>query len=162
MKNHGVGESIEIRPPKINRTRVADIDPRAVAVLNAHRSALAELPDAVWPVQIADALRGLIHQANLAREHGLPAIANDIRNELITRFRPGVLVGCPTPPAMAAAPGERKARLLLQVLRDRQADVLRFAHDLKVPPTSSRFRRGFPALRSRSAPRRLRGPARVE
>ena len=27
-------------------------------------------------------------------------------------------------------PGERKARLLLEVLRDRQTDVLRFAHDL--------------------------------
>jgi hypothetical protein len=25
-------------------------------------------PDAVWPVQIADALRKLIHQANLARD----------------------------------------------------------------------------------------------
>ena len=38
-------------------------------------------------------------------------------------------------------PGERKARLLLEVLRDRQADVLRFAHDLKVPPTSNQAER---------------------
>ncbi|MCA1681886.1 MAG: transposase, partial [Actinobacteria bacterium] len=30
-------------------------------------------PDAIWPVQIADALRGLIHQANLARGRGLDA-----------------------------------------------------------------------------------------
>ena len=29
--------------------------------------------DAMWPVEIADALRGLIHQANLAREQSLPA-----------------------------------------------------------------------------------------
>jgi hypothetical protein len=38
-------------------------------------------------------------------------------------------------------PGERKARLLLEVLRDRQADVLRFAHDLRVPATSNQAER---------------------
>jgi hypothetical protein len=38
-------------------------------------------------------------------------------------------------------PGERKARLLLEVLRDRDADVLRFAHDLKVSPTSNQAER---------------------
>ncbi|MGH3999492.1 MAG: IS66 family transposase [Pseudonocardiaceae bacterium] len=38
-------------------------------------------------------------------------------------------------------PGERKARLLLEVLRDRETDVLRFAHDLKVPPTSNQAER---------------------
>ncbi|MCA1675594.1 MAG: transposase, partial [Actinobacteria bacterium] len=50
-------------------------------------------PDAVWPVQIADALRGLIHQANLAREAGHDTIPTSVRDELITRFRHGVLVG---------------------------------------------------------------------
>ena len=50
-------------------------------------------PDAVWPVQIADALRGLIHQANLAREAGHDTIPTRIRDELIARFRHGVLVG---------------------------------------------------------------------
>jgi transposase len=98
-------------------------------------------PDAVWPVQIADALRGLIHQANLARERGRPAIADDIRDELITRFRHGVLVGLSDTTSHGSRPGERKARLLLQVLRDRQGDVLRFAHDLKVPPTSNQAER---------------------
>jgi hypothetical protein len=98
-------------------------------------------PDAGWPVQIADALRGLIHQANLARERGLPAIADDIRNQLITRFRHGVLVGLSDTTSHGSRPGERKARLLLQVLRDRQTDVLRFAHDLKVPPTSNQAER---------------------
>jgi len=34
-------------------------------------------PDAVWPVQITDALRGLIHQANLTRAQALPAIPAD-------------------------------------------------------------------------------------
>ena len=95
----------------------------------------------MWPVQVADALRGLIHQANLARERGLPAIADDTRNELITRFRHGVLVGLSDTTSQGSRPGERKARLLLQVLRDRQGDVLRFAHDLKVPPTSNQAER---------------------
>jgi transposase len=35
----------------------------------------------------------------------------------------------------------RPARLLLEVLRDRQADVLRFAHDLRVPATSNQAER---------------------
>jgi len=38
-------------------------------------------------------------------------------------------------------PGERKARLLLEVLRDRPGDVVRFAHDLAVPPTSNQAER---------------------
>jgi transposase len=98
-------------------------------------------PDAHWPTQIADALRALIHQANLAREQGRDAIADDVRNELITRFRHGVLVGLSDTTSHGTRPGERKARLLLEVLRDRQADVLRFAHDLKVPPTSNQAER---------------------
>ncbi|MGH4020488.1 MAG: IS66 family transposase [Pseudonocardiaceae bacterium] len=94
-------------------------------------------PDAHWPPQIAEALRGLIHQANLARDQGLEAIPAAVRNELITRFRDGVLVGLSATTTHGSRPGERKARLLLEVLRDREADVLRFAHDLKVPPTSN-------------------------
>ena len=48
---------------------------------------------------------------------------------------------CPTPAATAPPRRERKARNLLEVLRDRPADVLRFAHDLKVPPTSNQAER---------------------
>lgn len=98
-------------------------------------------PDAIWPTQIADALRGLIGQANLAREQGLDAIEEAVKNELITRFRHGVLVGLSDTASHGTRPGERKARLLLEVLRDREADVLRFAHDLKVPPTSNQAER---------------------
>jgi transposase len=95
----------------------------------------------VWPTQIADALRELIHQANLAREQGLPAIAADIRDALLTRLRNGMLVGLSDTTSHGTRPGERKARLLLEVLRDRPDDVLRFAHDLKVPPTSNQAER---------------------
>ena len=98
-------------------------------------------PDAVWPVQIADALRGLIHHANLARKQALPAIAAEVRDALLTRVRNGMLVGLSDTTSHGTRPGERKARLLLEVLRDRPDDVLRFAHDLKVPPTSNQAER---------------------
>jgi transposase len=98
-------------------------------------------PDAVWPVQIADALRALIGHANQAREQDLPAIPGEHRDELLRRLRNGILVGLSDTLSHGTRPGERKARLLLEVLRDRPADVLRFAHDLKVPPTSNQAER---------------------
>jgi len=98
-------------------------------------------PDTTWPTQIADALRELIHHANLARDQGLDTITEDIRVALIHRFRHGVLVGLADTTSHDTRPGERKTRLLLQVLRDRPEDVLRFAHDLDVPPTSNQAER---------------------
>jgi len=98
-------------------------------------------PDAVWPVQIADALRALIHEANQARDHGLPAIPGEARDTLLRRFRNGTLVGLSDTLSAGTRPGERKARLLLEVLHAREGDVLRFAHDLQVPPTSNQAER---------------------
>lgn len=98
-------------------------------------------PDAAWPIQIADALRGLVHQANLARAAGSPAIDPAVKDELVRRFRQGVLVGLCDTGSHGDRPGERKARLLLEVLRDRPQDVLRFAHNLNVPPTSNQAER---------------------
>ena len=98
-------------------------------------------PDQVWPDQLARALRELIHHANLARDAGLDQIDPQVLATLITRFRHGVLVGLSDTRDHGTRPGERKARLLLEVLRDRQADVLRFAHDLAVPPTSNQAER---------------------
>jgi transposase len=98
-------------------------------------------PDEHWPTQIADALRGLIHHANLARRDNHDAIDPAIKNELIWRFRQGVLVGLSATSRHGDRPGERKARLLLETLRDRLGDILRFADDLKVPPTSNQAER---------------------
>jgi transposase len=98
-------------------------------------------PDTVWPTQIANALRELIHHANLAREQGLAAIPTEHRDTLLRRLRDGMLVGLSDTLSAGTRPGERKARLLLEVLRDRSDDVLRFAHDLKVPPTSNQAER---------------------
>jgi hypothetical protein len=98
-------------------------------------------PDAIWPVQIADALRELIHHANQAREQGHDTIAVDVREELLRRLRNGRAVGLSDTTSHGTRPGERKARLLLEVLRDREGDVLRFVDDLQVPPTSNQAER---------------------
>jgi len=98
-------------------------------------------PQAHWPIQIADALRGLIHQANLARTAGRDTLDTAVRDTLIKQFRDGVKVGLSDTTSHGNRPAERKARLLLEVLRDREPDVLRFAHDLRVPPTSNQAER---------------------
>jgi len=95
-------------------------------------------PDAHWPAQIGDALRGLIHHANLARRDAIEAA---VRDKLVKQFRNGVRVGLSDTTTPSDRPGARKARLLLEVLRDREADVLRFTHDLRVPPTSNQAER---------------------
>lgn len=98
-------------------------------------------PDEHWPTQIADALRGLIHQTNLARQTGATAIDQAATDDLIYLFHHGVLVGLKATDHHGARPGERKARLLLETLRDRHADVLRFTTDLRIPATSNQAER---------------------
>ena len=98
-------------------------------------------PDAVWPAQIAEALRALMHQSNLAREAGRDTLDDAAKNKLIKLFTDGVKVGLSDTTSHGDRPGERKARLVLEVLRDREADVLRFAHDLNVPATSNQAER---------------------
>jgi transposase len=120
-------------------------------------------PDAVWPVQIAAALRALIHEANQARDHGLPAIPTEARDTLLRRFRNGTRVGLSDTTSHGTRPGERKARLLLEVLRDREGDVLRFAHDLQVPPTSNQAERDLrPSKIQQKISGRLTSIARTE
>lgn len=98
-------------------------------------------PGTIWPGQIADALRGLIHEANLARSAGQDAITEQVKEELIYWFRHGVRVGLSQTTTRGDRPGEAKTRNLLEVLRDREADVLRFAHDLAIPATSNQAER---------------------
>jgi len=99
-------------------------------------------PDATWPVQAADNLRGLIHQASLARDAGLPAVPDDTTAQHKRLFRHAVcgiaglsaLSAAKTPPALP----------LLECLRDREADVLRFLTDTAIPPTPDNARRSGP------------------
>jgi transposase len=82
-----------------------------------------------------------MHQANLARDAGRAAIDDAVKNKLIKLFTDGVKVGLSDTTSHGDRPGERKARLVLEVLRDREADVLRFAYDLRVPATSNQAER---------------------
>ena len=113
-------------------------------------------PDAHWPAQITQALQGLVHAANTARAQGLPAIPGDIAAPLIHAFKHGVLADLSEIPRR---PGrkQRPCRDLLECLRDRQADVLRFACDLRIPPTSNQAERDLrPAKISVNRPSWLR------
>ena len=97
-------------------------------------------PDAHWPVQVQQALRDLVHEANLARDDGLPAIPARIADPLIRAYRHGVRIGLKDVPR---TPGRQqlKHRALLEDLRDRQDDILRFTTDLRIPPTSNQAER---------------------
>ena len=113
-------------------------------------------PQAIWPGQIADALRGLIHAANQARDQGLAAVPTGIAAPLIHTFRHGVLAGLSSIPRR---PGRKQnpCRDLLECLRDRQADVLRFVYDLRIPPTSNQAERDLrPAKTQQKISGRLR------
>ena len=93
-------------------------------------------PGAHWPVQIREALQGLIHAANTARAQGLAAVPGEIAAPLTRAFRHGVILGL----GQVKRTGGRKqepCRDLLECLRDRQDDILRFASDLRIPPTSN-------------------------
>jgi hypothetical protein len=95
-------------------------------------------PDAVWPIQCARALRGLIHASNVARAAGDPEIRPKCRDQLIDELRNGVLVGLKEVPRIGGPKDkQRPARSLLEDLDTRQADVLRFCYDTTIPPTNN-------------------------
>ena len=92
-------------------------------------------PDAHWPVQITQALQGLIHAANTARPKGLAAVPADTAAPLEHAFRHGVILG------LSQVPARSPHRALLECLRDRRDDILRFTTDLAIPPTSNQAER---------------------
>ena len=99
-------------------------------------------PGAIWPVQAAEALQALIHQANTARGHGLAAVPDRAAAEHLKLFRHGVRAGLSQVPRIPGAKVQQPpARLLLECLRDREEDVLRFLSDLRIPPTSNQAER---------------------
>lgn len=103
----------------------------------------AELyPEQAWPTQLADELRELIHRANQARDRGEQTLAARIKQVALTGLRHAVRIGLAHTATLAdVRPGARKARLLLQALREREDDFLRFTTDLRIPPTSNQAER---------------------
>jgi transposase len=113
-------------------------------------------PDAHWPVQITQALQGLIHAANTARARGLPAVSDAVAAPLIRAFRHGVILGLGQVKRVDGRK-QRPGRDLLECLRDRQDDVLRFTTDLRIPPTSNQAERDVrPAKTQQKISGRLR------
>ena len=117
-------------------------------------------PDAIWPGQIADALRGLIHAANVARGQGLAAVPAEMTAEHLKLFRRGVTVGLSQVRRVPGAKSKQPpARTLLECLRHREADVLRFLTDTAIPPTSNQAERD---LRPSKTQQKISGRLRSE
>jgi hypothetical protein len=117
-------------------------------------------PDALWPGQIAAALRGLIHAANLARAQGRDMLPAGTKAMWTRSFRHGVRIGLAEVrpiPGPAKTVTQPVGRVLLEVLRDREDDVLRFTHDLRIPPTNNQAERDIrPAKTQQKISGRLR------
>jgi transposase len=117
-------------------------------------------PGAAWPAQITAALTGLIRAARAARDAGQPAIPGDVARPLTAAYREAVAAGLAE---LAALPrGTRKnhkqpCQHLLEDLRDRENDVLRFTTSLAIPPTSNQAERDLrPAKTQEKISGRLR------
>jgi hypothetical protein len=120
--------------------------------------AAEQYPGAIWPRQAADALRALIHAANAARDQGLDAVPTEVAATDLRLFRSAVLIGLQEVPRVPGAQKRQKpGRMLLECLRDREADVLRFLSDLRIPPTSNQAERDLrPAKTQQKISGRLR------
>jgi hypothetical protein len=97
-------------------------------------------PDHHWPAQAIRALRGLIRAWHAAVEAGQAAIPDHIADPLIRQFRQAVRVGLaqiPRTPGPKSTTKQPVGRPLLECLRDRQDDVLRFAGDTRIPATNN-------------------------
>lgn len=93
-------------------------------------------PHAVWPGQARSALADLAAAARTARDQGLDHIPPEQAAEPLMLFRHAVLVGL-AEHRRADGRKQSKARNLLQRLRDREAEILRFTADLAVPFTNN-------------------------
>jgi transposase len=111
----------------------------AAHLLRDLEDAAQSYPGAIWPGQIAEALRGLIHAANVARDHGLDRVPlhDETTTGHLRMFREGVNVGLSAVRPAPAGSKQPPARCLLECLKNRQDDVLRFLTDTAIPPTSN-------------------------
>jgi len=101
-------------------------------------------PDQHWPAQADRALRALIsswHQALAAGDHAVTGPAAAAQRALLAQ---AVIVGLSQIPRNHRRGAKQlPARNLLECLRDREADVLRFLSDTRVPPTNNISERGL-------------------
>jgi transposase len=78
----------------------------------------------------------------VARQQGLRAVPAKTTAEYLKLFRHGVAAGLSQVRRVPVAKSKQPpARLLLECLRHREADVLRFLSDTAIPPTSNQAER---------------------
>jgi transposase len=84
----------------------------------------------------------LIHASNLARAQGLPAVPEEATAGPLRLLRHGVNAGLSQ---VRRVPGANEkqppGRLLLECLKHREDDVLRFLSDTAIPPTNNQAER---------------------
>jgi transposase len=124
------------------------------------QDAAESYPAAIWPGQIADALRGLIHAADMARDRGTSTVPGQRTAEHLKLFRHGVRAGLSQVRRVSGAKSKQPpARTLLECLRDREAGVLRFLTETAIPPTSNQAERD---LRPSKTQQKISGRLRSE
>jgi transposase len=97
-------------------------------------------PDQHWPGQAIDTLFALNTAAHHARDQGHDHIPPEIADPLLRAWHHAIRVGLAQHPASQGRK-QSKTRNLLERLRDRETDTLRFAHDLSVPFTNNQAER---------------------
>lgn len=103
-------------------------------------SAAEDYPGAHWPAQARRALLALNNAAHAARASGAGHIPAAILDKHTLDLRRAVRVGLaqiPRRPGPRSSTRQHPGRCLLEVFRDREHDVLRYARDLRIPFTNN-------------------------
>lgn len=142
---------------------VYDAYPATHALCGAHLvrelTAAAEAhPQQAWPHAALDALLGLNDAAHTARQAGLAQIPSAVADPLTHRWRHAILCGLPAHPRHDGRK-QTKTRNLLERLRDRDHQVLRFARDPSVPFSNNQAERDLRPVKTQM---KISGCARSE
>jgi len=97
-------------------------------------------PGVPWPAQVTAALQALIHAANQARDAGQPAVPAPQAAPLTAAYRDAITAGLAHLEQLGG-PKRKYRQGLLEVLRDREHDILRFLTDTRIPATSNQAER---------------------
>jgi transposase len=142
---------------------VYDTYPATHALCGAHlvreRTAAAEAhPQQAWPHAALGALLGLNDAAHTARQAGLAQIPSAVADPLTHRWRHAILCGLAAHPRHDGRK-QTKTRNLLERLRDRDHQVLRFARDPSVPFSNNQAERDLRPVKTQM---KISGCARSE
>jgi transposase len=94
-------------------------------------------PEQAWADQIRWALSRLIEQAAAARAAGLDHVPPELGTVYLRVLRQGVAVGLSLHPRMSANGAQSDATNLLERLREREHEYLRFLEDTTIEPTNN-------------------------